>query len=641
MQNRYPIWKNIMLVCIFVIGLIYALPTFFGEDPAVQISASGSAVVDASTLTQVNSVLKTQGLAAKNIEQSKDSLLVRFADTDTQLKARDIIKAALGENYIVALNLAPRTPHWLVALGANPMKLGLDLRGGVSFLLEVDTNALIKAREEGDVRSIGEQLREANIRYAGIERLQPHGMIIRFRDMDNLNNASTELKKRLPDYLITQAQNAEGAESGVSAKSAVASKSIGSNNEYKLQVMMSDAAVLKISDYAIDQTMNILRNRVNALGVSEAIVQREGTNNVSVQLPGIQDTARAKDIIGKTATLKFQMVDVEHDAESAVQGDVPLGSKVYEYEGHHVLLKDQVILQGDSITYADSGFSQQDGRPTVNVHLGGGGESMFHRVTAENIGKPMAVVYVETKNDQQLVNGKLVNLTRLEERVISIATIQSALGNNFEITGLKSPKYAQDLALLLRSGALVAPMNFLEEETVGPSMGQANIHMGVVSIIVGFIFVVLFMAFYYRLFGLFADMALFLNLIFIVAILAILGAVLTLPGMAAMVLTVGMAVDSNVLIYERIREELRNGISPQASIYAGYERALTTIVDANISTLIVAIVLFALGTGPVKGFAITLTIGLMTSMLTAIVYTRAVVNYIYGRKIIKKLSIGI
>lgn len=624
MQNRYPLWKNLMLGFLLLLGILYALPNLFGEDPAIQIStASGVAsgttgAVNAETVKQVEQTLQNSKLNYLHAEQKAESILVRFADTDAQLKARDVLKASLGENYTVAINLAPRTPRWLQAIGAYPMKLGLDLRGGVHFLLEVDTNALIKAREEGDLRSIGEELRQASIRYAGIERLQPHGLVIHFKDANSMADAQSELKRRLADYIFTRISN---------------------KNDYKLQVVMSETAILKVASYAIEQTMNILRNRVNELGVSEAIVQQQGASQVSVDLPGIQDTARAKELIGKTASLRFQMVDVEHDIASAMAGDIPLGSKLYEYEGRRVLLKDQVILQGNSITYAASSMSQ-DGRPAVTVHLGGGGESTFHRVTSENIGKPMAVVYVETKTEQKMVDGKSTNVSRQEERIISVATIQSALGNNFEITGLGTTKYAQDLALLLRSGALVAPVTYVEELTVGPSAGKANINRGEISIIAGFVFVVLFMAFYYRIFGLFANVALFLNLIFITAILSILGSTLTLPGMAAMVLTVGLAVDSNVLIYERIREELRLGLSPQASIFAGYERAFITIVDANVANLIVAIVLFAFGTGAVKGFAIVLTIGLMTSMLTAIVYTRGVANFIYGGRNVKKLSIG-
>lgn len=620
MQNRYPLWKNLFLIGLLVVALIYAAPNLFKDDPSVQISASGSgaAIVNAETLQKVQQILAEQKYQYRTAEQHPDSLLIRFNDPDVQLKARDAIKAELGDDYTVALNLASRTPKWLQALGANPMKLGLDLCGGVNFLLEVDINQMVKTREDGDVRSIIDTLREANIRYTNLERIQPHGIVITFRDADTLSQAQSEITRRLPDYLFTK-NTADGV--------------------YKLQAAMSESAIFKVADYAIDQTINTLRNRVNELGVSEAIVQRQGTNHVSVDIPGIQDTARAKELIGKTATLKFQMVDVEHDAESAAAGDVPLGSKLYDYEKRHVLLKDQVILRGSSITYATASYSQ-DGRPSVNVRLGGGGESMFNRTTAANVGKPMAVVYVETKIEQQMVDGKSVMVSHPIERVISVATIQSALGSNFEITGLRSDKEAQNLSLLLRSGALVAPVNIVQELTVGPSMGKANIQKGVLSIVVGFIFVVIFMAFYYRFFGLIADMALFLNLIFIVAILSILGATLTLPGMAGMLLAVASAVDANVLIYERIREELRNGITPQASIYAGYERALTTIIDANVSTLIVAIVLFALGTGPVKGFAVVLTIGLLTSMLTAIVFTRAVVNFVYGNRNVKKLSIG-
>ena len=619
MQNQYPMWKNLLLAGVLLVGIIFALPNLFGADPAVQISAGEGAQINAQVLEQVKQTLVAQNFSYLTAEETKDNLLVRFADTDTQLKARDALRLSLGDNYIVALNLASRTPGWLEFLGANPMKLGLDLRGGVHFLLEVDINSLIKAREDGDVRSIGNELRENNIRYTNIERVQPHGVKINFRDADSLSRAYSELSPRLSDYTLTK-NNSGGV--------------------YQLQAVMSETAVFKVADYALEQTMNILRNRVNELGVSEALVQRQGKDHVSVDLPGIQDTARAKEIIGKTATLRFHLVDVEHDAASAAAGDVPLGTKLYEYEGRKILLKDLVVLQGNSITYATASFSQE-GRPAVNIHLGGGGESAFNRITTENIGRPMAVVYVETKNEDQIVNGKTVTVPHLVERVINVATIKSALGANFEISGLRSEKEAQNLSLLLRSGALIAPVNIVQELTVGPSMGKANIQKGEISIIAGFIFVVLFMAFYYRVFGLFADMALLLNLIFIVAVLSILGATLTLPGMAAMVLTVGLAVDSNVLIYERIREELRNGISPQASIYAGYERALVTIVDSNVAALIVAMVLFSFGTGPIKGFAVVLTIGIMSSMLTSIVYTRAVVNWVYGRRNVKTLSIGL
>lgn len=619
MQNHYPLWKNILLVVGLVIAILYAIPNLFGDDQAVQISNIENAPMTVATLTKAKQALDQAQIKYLSSGQQDDKLLIRFADTDTQLKARDTIKAALGDDYMVALNLASRTPRWLQAIGANPMKLGLDLRGGVHFLLEVDLNDMIKKREDGALRSVVTDLRAANVRYSTINRIKPHGMLITFRDQENLTKGNDELAKRMPDCTFTK---------------------ITTNNDASLKVEMKEEAIFKVADYAIEQTMNTLTKRVNELGISEAIVQRQGKDHISVDLPGIQDTARAKEIIGKTATLRFHMVDNEHSVESALAGNIPLGSKLYEDEGQHVLLKDQVILQGNSITYASAAVSE-NGRPAVSVHLGGGGENMFHRTTMENIGKAMAIVYVETKQSERIVDGKTITISRPIERVISVATIQSALGNNFEITGLKNDKYAQDLALLLRSGALVAPTTIVQELTVGPSMGKTNINKGILSIVVGYIFVLLFMMVYYRFFGVIANVALLLNLIFVVAILSILGAVLTLPGMAGMVLTVGMAVDSNVLIYERIREELRNGAGTQASIIAGYDRAFTTIVDANVATLIVAIVLFALGSGAIKGFAITLTIGLMTSMLTSIVFTRAIVNWVYGGRKNKKLSIGI
>jgi len=620
MQNRYPWWKNLLLIVIFLFGLLYALPNVFPTDPAVQVSARSAAGITPQVVQTVKNILQQNNLEFLALEQAKDGLLIRLPNTDVQLQARDAIKSALGEKYIVALNLAPRTPHWLVALGAEPLKLGLDLRGGVYFLLEVDTDTLIEAHEQSDLHAMGDTLRNAYIRYAGIARQRPNGIVIDFHDKATMDKAYAALGDRFPDYQIQE---------------------IITDGQYRIKSVMTVSALTKITNYAIDQAMHILNNRVNALGVSEALVQRQGRDQISVELPGIQDTARAKSILGKVATLRFQLVDTEHDVQSAVAGDVPIGSKLYMFEGRPTLLKDKAILGGDSVTFASAAFDQS-GKPSVNVRLSGGAEvSEFNRLTGENVGQPMAVVYVETKSEPKKIDGKMVTVHHKTEQIISVATIQSALGNNFEITGLQSAKYAQDLALLLRSGALLAPLNMVQERTIGPSLGAANIHMGLVSVIIGFFAVVLFMAFYYRLFGLFADMALFLNLIFIVAVFSALGVTLTLPGIAAMVLTVGMAVDANVLIYERIREELRNGISPQASIHIGYERAFTTIVDSNVTTLIVALVLFALGSGAVKGFAVTLIVGLLTSMVTSIVYTRSVVNWIYGGRTVKKLSIGI
>jgi preprotein translocase subunit SecD len=546
---------------------------------------------------------------------------VRFVDPDTQLKASDVLKAALGNDYVIALNLAPRTPKWLQRFGAMPMKLGLDLRGGVHFLIAVDTNNIVKTRQEGDMRNISDQLRSQMIRYANIaiSSTTPNSIAIQFRDTENLNKAKDYLTSQLPDYLFTTAKE---------------------NGGLQLIGTLTQPALIKMNDYALDQTISILNNRINELGVSEAAVQRQGSNQVSVDLPGIQDTARAKDLIGKTATLRFQLVDVQHDIQAATAGNVPFGSRLYQYSGQSILLLNQVILRGSSITYATAAVGQ-NGRPTVQVTLGGGGENLFQQATAANIGKPLAVVYVETVAQPQMIDGKLVTQQQQIEKVISVATIQSALGNNFEITNLDSMQYAQNLALLLRSGSLVAPVQFIQERTIGPSLGKANIQMGVLSVEIGTALVVLFMAFYYRLFGLVADLALVLNIIFIIAILSVLGATLTLPGIAAIVLTVGMAVDANVLINERIREELRNGASPQASIQTGYARAFSTIVDANVTTLIVALILFALGSGSVKGFAVTLIIGLLTSIVTAIFFTRGVINLIYGGRTVKSLSIGI
>ena len=466
------------------------------------------------------------------------------------------------------------------------------------------------------MNTMQEMLRGSNIRYSGIVA-QKNNIILHFRDESSMDKAYGQLSS-LSNYSF---------------------KKVATNGHYAIRALITRASLLSITNYAVDQAMSILRKRVNALGVSEAVVQRQGSDHISVDLPGIQDMTRAKSIIGKVATLRFQLVDTKDDVQDALSGNIPFGSQLYTYQKRPVLLYDNVILHGNSITYATASFGQ-DGRPCVNIRLGGGGEERFNQITGNNIGQPLAVVYVETKAEHKKINGKEVVVHKKTERIINVATIQSALGNNFQITGLQSAKYAQNLALLLRSGALVAPIDIIQESTVGPSLGIANIHMGIISIVVGFLAVVLFMIFYYRFFGLVADIALFLNLIFIMAIFSMLGVTLSLAGMAAMVLTVGMAVDANVLIYERIREEIRNGVSPQASIHLGYERAFTTIVDSNVTTLIVAIVLFALGSGTVKGFAITLIVGLLSSMLTSIVFTRAIVNWVYGGKIVKKLSIG-
>lgn len=620
MQNQYPLWKYLLIIGLTLLALLFALPNLYGVDPSVQISAKASASIDQQTLAKTRQVLNADRLAYKSIHKQNSTVLVRFKDTDNQLKARSAIKQVLGDNYIVALNLAPKTPAWLRAIGAEPMKYGLDLRGGVHFLLSVDVDAVIKARQDGDVRSIGDELRNARIRYLGISKVRPSGLEIRFKNQQQLDKAYSLLPTRFAEYQFS---------------------SVNSNGDHKLKGVMLQAALNKVKSYAVEQTMTILRNRVNELGVADPVIQQQGMDKVSVDLPGVQDTARAKDLLGKTATLKFQLVDTDHDAQAAqASGDVPLGDRLYPYEGRPILLKNRVILRGNSITYATSGYSD-DGQPNVSIRLGGGGESLFSRVTAENVGKPLAVVYVETKQEKRQVDGKSVFVNRQVEKLISVATIQSALGNSFQITGLESPKYARDLALLLRSGALMAPVNIIQELTVGPSLGKANIQMGIRSLEIGSLLVVIFMILYYRIFGIISVLALLLNVIFIVSILSVLGATLTLPGIAGIVLTIGMAVDANVLINERIREELRNGMSIQASIQAGYERAFSTIIDSQITTLIVVVILFALGSGSVKGFAITTIFGIITSLFTSIFFTRAIVNLVYGRKTVRHLSIGI
>lgn len=621
MQNRYPHWKYALLIVITILGFIYAMPNLFGEDPAIQITASSKeATVDKTTVDKIKIILTKAKIKQKLLALEDKNILIRFYSTDDQLKAQDLIKQAIGTHYTVAINIAPATPHWLEALSATPMKYGLDLRGGVHFLLDVDIKSVIARREEGIIKNIGQELRKARIRYTGLSRFKKNGIFLRFKTIIARNNAYTLVKKNYPNLLLTKQDK---------------------NARFSLIAQMSPSELNNINQYTIEQTMSILRNRVNELGVGEAVVQRQGATRVAVDLPGIQDAARAKQILGGTATLEFRMVDQENDPQTAQRGMVPISSKLYQYEGRPLLLKNQVILSGDSITSAMATYDQQTGLPAVSIQLGGGGESLFNRTTRQNIGKLMSIVYVETKVQTRIVNKKPVRKSRKVERVISVATIQSALGTNFQITGLSDANESRNLALLLRAGALPAAIYPVQERIVGPSLGMENIKRGIISLEIGMGLILILMVLYYRLFGVIADIALMMNLVLLVAILSLINATLTLPGIAGIVLTIGMAVDANVLIYERIREELRNGMTPQAAIYAGYERAFSTIVDANVTTLIVAIVLFTLGTGPVKGFAVTLSIGLLTSMITSIAFTRAMVNQIYGARMVKQLSIGI
>lgn len=614
--NRYPMWKNLLVLIVTVVAFFYAAPILFGDEPSIQISGSNAAIpVNQALENKVASALKNNNVAYKQVELQNRSLLIRFNSTDVQLKARDVLQQTLGNDYLIALNLSSKSPKWLSAIGAMPMKLGLDLRGGVHLLLQVDVDTVLKQRVEGDLNSISQTLRTEHIRYSGITRQGTNGITLEFRTIDALEEAYQLLSSRYSEFAWTK-------------------------NNLMLQGVLSPNTLQQARQETIEQEMNTLRNRVNELGVTEAVVQQQGASRIVIDLPGIPDAAQARNILGKTATLEFHMVDADNDARNAASGFVPPGSKLYYDEGRPVLLKNPIILHGSSITGARSGVAE-DGRPSVNVRVGGGGVALFTKVTSENIGKLMAVLYVEIKPITTIQNGEKIIHYETEKRVISVATIENTLINNFQITGLGSQDEARTLALLLRAGALPAPVAVIEEREVGPTLGKQNIRMGITSIGVGFMLVVIFMAIYYRFMGIVADIALGMNLILIVAILSLLGATLTLPGIAGMILTVAMAADANILIFERIREELRNGSGIQASIHAGYERAFVTIVDANLTTLIVAVVLFSLGSSVVKSFAVTVTIGLMTSMFTAITGTRVLVNLVYGARPVKKISIGI
>ncbi len=618
MMNQYPIWKYLLLVVVLVVGAIYALPNVYGEDPALQISAGRNASIDEAVRDRLVSTLDTAGITVKQAEVKPGQLLIRFNDTETQLKAVDYVKSELGTNYVVALNLAPATPDWLNSLNALPMYLGLDLRGGVHFLMEVDMEAAAERALErygNDVRSL---LREARIRYAMI-RAEAQGVRVIFRSNEDREQSRELIRKELPTLKL---------------------EDIDTDDKPGLLATMDEQELRDIETFALQQNILTLRNRVNELGVAEPVIVQQGANRIVVQLPGVQDTAEAKRILGATATLEYRAVDTEHDVQAAVAGTVPAGSRIYkDRDGNPVLLKKAVIVTGDQIVNASSGLDQQTGGPQVSVMLDAKGARSMLNFTKKSVGKPMAVVFIENKSETRIVDGEPVKTSKKIEEVISVATIRDVFSKRFQTTGLDSTQEAHELALLLRSGALAAPINIVEERTIGPSLGKDNIEQGFNSVIIGFIAVLVFMALYYKTFGLVADLALALNLVLIIAVLSMLQATLTMPGIAGIVLTVGMAVDANVLIFERIREELRNGNSPQASIHSGYEKAFSTIADANITTLIAAVVLLSYGTGAIKGFAVTLAIGIVTSMFTAILGTRAVINLIYGGRRVSRLSI--
>jgi len=624
MLNQYPLWKYVLIVLIIVVGALYATPNLYGEDPAIQISAARGTSLDAASMARVERILKQAGTPVTSLVLDGDGMKVRFPDTETQLKARDLIQGDLGDDYIIALNLLPSTPAWLKGLGAEPMYLGLDLRGGVHFLIDVDMEAAAKQAEERYVSDIRGSLRAKKIRYLTVARRsanedQPSGVEIKFRSREDMENGSALVRDEYAG-LVRKELEREG-------------------NFYVL-ASLSERELRETKRYALEQNITTLRNRVNALGVAEPVIQQQGDRRIVVQLPGVQDPARAVEILGATATLEYRLVDTEHSVQDALAGRVPAGSKLYrERNGTPVLLQKRVIVTGDQIIDAASGFDQQTGSPAVFVTLDSKGARKMGNVTRDNIGKPMAVVFIELKSETRLVDGKPVKMRKTVEEVINVATIRDAFSKRFQTTGLHDTNEARDLALLLRAGSLSAPIEIVEQRTVGPSLGKDNIEQGFRSVIIGFLLVLVFMGVWYRAFGMVANLALALNLVLIVAVLSLLQATLTLPGIAGIVLTVGMAVDANVLIFERIREELRNGNTPQASIHSGYEKAFSTIADANITTLIAAVVLFSFGTGPIKGFAITLSIGIITSMFTAIMGTRAVINLAYGGRRLRGLSI--
>ncbi len=599
-----------MIAVVLLIGVIYSIPNFFPSEPAVQLSPKVEQAIDPATMQRFEQALQAQGLTIRASENNGQQALFRFEDTDVQLKASEALKAAVGDQFVVALNLAPSTPSWLRALNANPMFLGLDLRGGVHFLMEVDMKAALDKqinRYEDEFRDF---LRERDIKYLGIAR-EGDTVLAKFRDAASRDAAMVAFGKEYQNSLQFTALP----------------------NTTDLQASVSQTAMLDIQKFALQQNITTLRKRVNELGVAEPVIQQQGANRIVVQLPGVQDTARAKEILGATATLEFRLVDEQNDPAQAQQsGRAPLGSQLYkERNGDPILLKRQVMLTGDFIVDASSGFDENS-RPAVHITLDGKGAARFNKVTGENVQKLMGVVFIENKIETQEVGGQMVKTSKTTQEVINVARIQEQLGKRFQITGLDSPKEARDLALLLRAGALAAPVYIVEERTVGPSMGKENIAKGFNSNVWGFAAVVLFMVVYYRVFGVISSLALAINGFFLFALLSMIQATLTLPGLAGIALTLGMAIDANVLINERIREELRAGASPQTAINVGYERAWGTIIDSNLTTLIAGIALFLLGSGPVKGFAVVLCLGILTSMFSAVTVSRAIVNLVYGYK---------
>jgi len=615
-MNRYPLWKNVLVVLITALGLFYALPNLYGEDPAVQVS-SKAATLDAGSEQQVEQALKAAKVEYKSAAVEDKVLMVRFPDTDAQLHGLDVIRQSLGQNFTAAMNLAPRTPAWMQAMGMKPMAKGLDLQGGVHFQLLVDLNAAAQGKLQRMSNDLRSAMRAKLIRYEDVA-LNGDTITVSLNSPEDTANARSLFSRQYPELTV-----------------------VAGNAPNTLVASMAQQNMQDLRQQAVEQNITTLRNRVNELGVAEPIVQQQGPSSIVVELPGVQDAAHAKDILGGTATLEFRLVDYNGDAQSAQQTNhVPLDDQLFTMKGTGapVLLKRDVIASGDQLINAQSGYSQDQGTPDVNVTLDSAAAAKMGDTTRQNLGRPMAVLFIETKSETRMVDGQPVITHNKVYSVINVATIQGIFSKNFQITGLGNQE-AKDLAIMLRAGSLAAPMDFIEERTVGPSLGAENIKQGFYAALLGFALVVVFMGLYYKAFGVIADLAVFMNLVLTVALLSLIQATLTLPGIAGIVLTLGMGVDANVLINERVREEVRNGNTPQAAIHAGYERAFATIVDAHVTTLIAAFMLFLFGSGPVKGFAVTLTLGIITSLFTAIMGTRSIVNAVFGGRKLDKLPV--
>ncbi|MDO4626482.1 MAG: protein translocase subunit SecD [Pasteurellaceae bacterium] len=616
MLNRYPLWKNLMVILVVAIGVLYSLPNIYGEDPAVQISGTRGQQATTQTLSDVQNLLAQNNLQPKSILLEEGSILARFNNTDVQLLAKDKLNEALGEHYSIALNLAPATPHWLTMLGGKPMKWGLDLRGGVRFLMEVDMNTALNKRQEQLQDGLRTELRKEKLQYSAIKSTDNYGVQVTLAKPEQTADAQRFLRKQHPDLTITEV------------------------SEGTLGLKFTEKLLTEIRENALEQNLTILRKRVEELGVAEAVIQRQGAERIVVELPGVQDTARAKEILGATATLEFRLVNPNVSSEQLARNIVPSDTEIkLNRNNQPVPLYKRAVLGGEHITNATSGVDQNSASPQVNVVLDSEGGEIMSATTRQNLKKPMATLYVEYKpSEKKDENGKAI--LEKHEEVINVATIQGRFGSKFQITGIDSPSEAQNLAVLLRSGALTAPIQIVEERTIGPSLGAQNVAQGLEAGLLGLGIVVVFCIIYYKLFGIIASIALCANMVLAVGLMSIIpGITLTMPGIAGLILSVGMSVDANVLIFERIKEEINNGRPIQQAINEGYNGAWSSIFDANLTTILTSIVLYGAGTGPVKGFAITLAIGVAISMFTAITGTRMLVNWIYGGKRVEKLSI--